>query len=99
MSGRVVFALTEAQAAALVLFSGRGGRMLIRPQDVPCDLRARHKTFAALVERGYVGQDASSPTGWALTPAGQEVAAVARRLASAGPALDFLSSPSSACAG
>ena len=84
MSGRVVFALTEAQAAALVLFSCRGGHQLIRPQDVPCDVRARHKTFSALVERGYVAADALATTGWSLTPAGHEVAAVARRLANAG---------------
>lgn len=83
MSGRVVFALTEAQAAALVLFSVRGGYQRISPNNVPGDLRARSRVFAALVNRGYIEQAPSAATGWTLTPAGQEAAAVARRLASA----------------
>lgn len=84
MSGRVVFSLTEAQAAALVLFSGRGGHMLIAPHHLGGDVRARKRVFAALVDRGYVGASRGASTGWALTPSGHEVAAVARRLANAG---------------
>lgn len=82
MSGRVVFALTESQADALIVFSMRGGHELVAPQNVPGDLRSRSRVFAALVSRGYIGRCQDARTGWRLTPAGHEVAAVARRLAS-----------------
>ena len=98
MRGRVVLALTDAQAAALVAFTSNGGNTPIVPQNVPGDVRARGRTFAALAARGWIAEAVTmNPGHWYLTPSGREVAAVARRLANAGDLSAFYA-PRQPCA-